>query len=291
MKFPISKGGSMKRNAFTLIELLVVIAIIAILAAILFPVFARARENARRSSCQNNLKQIGLGLIQYTQDYDESLPGEAFGSLGASDATNYKWMDAIYPYVKSSQIFDCPSGPAAAKKYIRNTELTAASTQNYGSYAINSAHRRVYDGYAGYGGIRPFRQPISDLIELSPTQPVAVRKLSTFETPATTIWVADNGEGIPSAVYTSGYATFTGFRCCGTDNQSPYYVPASMEANYSNAGVPTIAYGAFNNYNDVMAARHLETINVLYCDGHVKAMKPESLLPGGSDKFFTVQDD
>jgi prepilin-type N-terminal cleavage/methylation domain-containing protein len=63
-----------KKRAFTLIELLVVIAIIAILAAILFPVFARARENARRSSCQSNLKQIGLGVLQYTQDYDETLP-------------------------------------------------------------------------------------------------------------------------------------------------------------------------------------------------------------------------
>src|SRR4028118_1774787 len=67
-------GAGISRSGFTLIELLVVIAIIGILASILFPVFARARENARRSSCQSNLKQIGLGILQYTQDYDEKLP-------------------------------------------------------------------------------------------------------------------------------------------------------------------------------------------------------------------------
>ena len=67
-------GDTRKKFGFTLIELLVVFAIIAILAAILFPVFARARENARRASCQSNLKQIGLGIMQYTQDYDEKMP-------------------------------------------------------------------------------------------------------------------------------------------------------------------------------------------------------------------------
>lgn len=98
-------------KGFTLIELLVVIAIIAILAAILFPVFARARENARRASCQSNLKQIGLGLVQYSQDYDEKYPYVEMGGATTGPTTNnfLLWTDAVQPYLKSYQIFRCPS--------------------------------------------------------------------------------------------------------------------------------------------------------------------------------------
>jgi prepilin-type N-terminal cleavage/methylation domain-containing protein len=99
---------SNKRKGFTLIELLVVIAIIAILAAILFPVFARARENARRTSCMSNLKQIGLGIAQYTQDYDEKL-------LSQTISTGQHFGYILQPYLKSQQIFVCPS--AAGSPY------------------------------------------------------------------------------------------------------------------------------------------------------------------------------
>lgn len=111
--FPI-----VKRKAFTLIELLVVIAIIAILSAILFPVFARARENARRASCISNLKQIGLGAMMYTQDYDDTLP-HAYSVNGAPSPdgidtfgdgqVTWTWWQMLYPYTKSSQINICPS--------------------------------------------------------------------------------------------------------------------------------------------------------------------------------------
>ena len=131
----------MRRKGFTLIELLVVIAIIAILAAILFPVFAKAREKARQASCLSNEKQIGLALMQYTQDYDGSFP---FSLLRQGDSTTYievnpatcpetpakyfqvsdgnpskhymSWMDAIYPYTKNIKIFTCPSAPSENKK-------------------------------------------------------------------------------------------------------------------------------------------------------------------------------
>ncbi len=102
------------RRGFTLIELLVVIAIIAILAAILFPVFAKAREKARQTSCASNEKQIGLGIMMYSQDYDEKLPFFRYGATVcnwvASDRGR-NWTDVIDPYVKNRQIYLCPSNP------------------------------------------------------------------------------------------------------------------------------------------------------------------------------------
>ncbi|MEO7719006.1 MAG: DUF1559 domain-containing protein [Capsulimonas sp.] len=93
---------SRSRSGFTLIELLVVIAIIAILAAILFPVFAKAREKARQISCASNERQIGLGFLQYVQDNDENYPTGSIGSLGEG------WAGRVYPYVKSTGVFKCP---------------------------------------------------------------------------------------------------------------------------------------------------------------------------------------
>lgn len=98
----------MKTKGFTLIELLVVIAIIAILAAILFPVFARAREKARQSSCQSNLKQIGLGIMQYAQDYDEKYPD--VWRYADNNRYLYWWADLCQPYIRNYQIFTCPTG-------------------------------------------------------------------------------------------------------------------------------------------------------------------------------------
>jgi len=110
------KGSRERGKGFTLIELLVVIAIIAILAAILFPVFARARENARRASCQSNMKQIGLGSMMYVQDYDEMYPqvgGTGAGCGSYYPITSLSWEQAITPYTKSTQIFQCPSDTKA----------------------------------------------------------------------------------------------------------------------------------------------------------------------------------
>jgi prepilin-type N-terminal cleavage/methylation domain-containing protein/prepilin-type processing-associated H-X9-DG protein len=103
------------RRGFTLIELLVVIAIIAILAAILFPVFARAREKARQTSCLSNMKQMGLALLSYVSDYDETAPAYSVGP--------YHWNVLVYPYIKNMQLYRCPDStknPAAPNGTNRN---------------------------------------------------------------------------------------------------------------------------------------------------------------------------
>ena len=126
------------RRGFTLIELLVVIAIIAILAAILFPVFAKAREKARQSSCLSNVKQIMLGVMSYAQDYDETLPYQVLdldGSSGAN-AGDMTWRMAVTPYCKNVQIFMCPS-----KKMTTAFGGTLATDWGFtAGYGMNAVH-------------------------------------------------------------------------------------------------------------------------------------------------------
>jgi prepilin-type N-terminal cleavage/methylation domain-containing protein/prepilin-type processing-associated H-X9-DG protein len=169
-------------NGFTLIELLVVIAIIAILAAILFPVFARARENARRASCQSNLKQIGLGFAQYYQDYDEKMPGTGpLGKfVGTGAGTNGQWMQgpagvactnnapclpadgALNPYTKSTQIFICPSdtnGRQRSLSYSMNIDCDsksiAAATQTSVTILAVDESASLNDGQFIFGTDTP----------------------------------------------------------------------------------------------------------------------------------------
>jgi len=130
----------MKRG-FTLIELLVVIAIIAILAAILFPVFARAREKARQSSCLSNLKQIGLSTLMYVQDYDEKFP------FYRHSAYNLNVQTMIAPYIKNEQLWICPSSSTNYYYYWDNPTATGPVTGPEGSYGWNNKNL----GHYGYG--------------------------------------------------------------------------------------------------------------------------------------------
>ncbi|BCM92387.1 hypothetical protein IAD21_04266 [Abditibacteriota bacterium] len=236
------------KRAFTLVELLVVIAIIAILAAMIFPTFARARENARRASCQSNLRQIGLGLIQYSQDYDEILvpdwfvtnPNQGLSTQSSSVANaRYKWTDAIYPYVKSEQIFICPSatGDAATRWRYYGNLAPAEEESTFGAYIIMH----------GYGPNQsdktpPVSHPLSnDLVSLAQAQ-----------VPSTTAWVLD-GDG-------------------------HFYCQIDTTRN------------VVSNVLD----RHLDTIGILFLDGHVKSIKL-SILNTPNDKgvlrMATIQDD
>jgi len=129
----------MKRNGFTLIELLVVIAIIAILAAILFPVFAKVREKARQTSCLSNEKQIALGVMQYIQDNNEMLPSgsNVGGGYCGNDAAGEGWVGQIYPYVKSDNVFSCPDetpGSSGGKvlSYAFNYTIVGGTIPNNG---------------------------------------------------------------------------------------------------------------------------------------------------------------
>ncbi|MBV9865380.1 MAG: DUF1559 domain-containing protein [Abitibacteriaceae bacterium] len=147
----------MKRSkqGFTLIELLVVIAIIAILAAILFPVFSRARENARRATCQSNLKQIGLGIQQYMQDYDSKFP-----IMGDTALTG--WALNIQPYIKSEQVLQCPSEQNDAPT---GANITArASLAGFTDYYYNSN--------LGFTSSTTPAAPFKEVVAISPSSTV-----------------------------------------------------------------------------------------------------------------------
>lgn len=223
----------MKKRAFTLIELLVVIAIIAILAAILFPVFARARENARRSSCLSNLKQIGIATMMYTQDYDESYPyaltliptgantpgGTWFGGIWA-------WQQVLYPYDKSMQIYVCPSGNGAA--------VSAPYSGHYGANLslIQYGHSSI-----------PAPPPI---------------KLASVQAPASTYMFMDAG------VY--GMSS-TGQVVAATVNNNQY-LPGTGD-NGTTSCTQTDSF----MQSDCQSGRHFGGVNMAFADGHAKWLK------------------
>lgn len=142
------------RRAFTLIELLVVIAIIAILAAILFPVFAQAREAARKSSCQSNFKQLSTSMMMYRQDYDEKpVPGNLGNYTNKYGQTaRVWWQGLIMPYVKNARVFTCPSANAPDGNYWG--ELAASPVPTDSSYRFETGiglnwYIPAGQGYAG----------------------------------------------------------------------------------------------------------------------------------------------
>lgn len=210
---------SSRSKGFTLIELLVVIAIIAILAAILFPVFAKAREKARQIACISNLKQIGLAVMQYNQDYDELFPKRNMFPNGPT------WRQIVQPYIKSSGVLICPSNSADPSDQGRNDPAQLGYPSEPGGYGMN-ARLGNDDG----------------------NPPAA--SLGSINTPASKIMVGEvdvefaaNGRGWDD--YGSPWWTGGGNWDCG-----------------------------FAGHNGMM--------NLLFCDGHAKSMRPTQTVSSNS---------
>jgi len=224
-----------KQKGFTLIELLVVISIIALLAAILFPVFSRARENARRSSCQSNLKQIGIGILQYVQDHDERLPMIYYGtSVGA-------WTDLIYPYINSTQVFDCPSKPVdgtSGSGKFRLDEIVYNSRTSYGMAFVTGQQQRWAAGTSNrrLGWTIAHDNPVN-------YNDVPRINLAMILRPSEITYI---GDGLGRTDVT-------------TAQRGQYRV--QLESNGTRP--PDF--------------RHLETSNFLYADGHVKAHREDDV--------------
>jgi prepilin-type N-terminal cleavage/methylation domain-containing protein/prepilin-type processing-associated H-X9-DG protein len=218
---------------FTLIELLVVIAIIAILAAILFPVFAQARAKARQAACLSNEKQIGLAVMQYAQDYDEKLPGNSgrFGGFGSgvgiqapptygadtmNSAVNLVPRD-IQPYLKNWDVFICPQAPP------RSTGTAAAIQPK------NANTSYIYNGI------------------------VMFRSMAAISEPASIIFLREERDYVPYASMRPQHQSFTA-------SASPP-IPPPPGGLYNSFNVASFDY------------IHNEGANLLYCDGHVKWSK------------------
>jgi len=233
-------------RGFTLIELLVVIAIIAILASILFPVFARARENARRASCMSNLKQIGLGIMMYVQDYDEKYPRSVFtsaqeppngcwyssGGCTSGSPGNYTWFweQTIYPYTKSDQLYRCPSGSASSSIYSSNYGANSQVLQRNSSVA-----------------------------------------LAAIDSPATTYMAMDAGTYYMQIEASKNYVMEPSGWYWYLPGTHKYTTcdPTGCNSTYPFSG---FTYSDFNG-----DGRHFDGNNVIYTDGHVKWTKTAAM--------------
>jgi prepilin-type N-terminal cleavage/methylation domain-containing protein/prepilin-type processing-associated H-X9-DG protein len=240
------------RSGFTLIELLVVIAIIAILAAILFPVFAKAREKARQITCASNEKQLGLGFLQYTQDYDEYFPVSPRGGAG--------WGAKIYSYVKSTGVYHCPDDPTVATSSNGETfyPVSYASNANLGS---------------------PYTDPaISELA--SPSQTVMLFEVSGDNADVTNP-SSDSGVNYPGSNYSDAGDGGDGGGAGWLDTIAGCkYAGAAGSGSTQGYGTPTCNVGT-TWY--ISTPYHSGASNYLLADGHVKYIISTRVSPGNQN--------
>ena len=287
MSTPLPRGlkKQNKYNAFTLIELLVVIAIIALLAAILFPVFARARENARRTSCQSNLKQLGLAIAQYAGDYDERmvplfLNYPHTNPDGSNSITgNALWSVLIQPYVKSVQVFNCPS-----EGKIKWT--TAHMAGGFSSYGYN------YRAPNQPGSTPAGSCPSNCGVHLGGLQSNSDPQLRD---PGAHLSSIENAAGTISLVDSTSYELRFDVRTTDLADMDDQMAADGAHC-YKNSAVgslsPITTVASPSSIIGCVRARHLTTVNALYVDGHVKSMPWRTILTApDAYKYWTTSND
>jgi prepilin-type N-terminal cleavage/methylation domain-containing protein/prepilin-type processing-associated H-X9-DG protein len=274
-----SKLSRKSPKGFTLIELLVVIAIIAILAAILFPVFAQAREKARQISCASNMKQLSLGVIQYTQDYDEMYPiGVIDGcQWGGGCGGTWNWAQMVSPYLKATGVYGCPDDPGSG-----NVQQPAAANAWKGyvmSYAANGYQSWVAgNGYAG-GLVGVMGHWVPGYSTFGTYEQMPLGKIGS---PAGTIMIAEVHTSDLLATKTGQWGNFSAFGNMSVISGVTWYtdalpLPNTCGTSCTNTYPNTINGGVSTHHGGSTLA------NFAFCDGHVKAMHPRDTNPDNAN--------